>query len=73
MLYPSVNQLRDKVDSKYSLVILTAKRAREIIDGSPKLIDTDIEKPVSIAAIEIAEGLVKYKREEKNNSINGGV
>lgn len=73
MLYPSVNQLKDKVDSKYSLVIITAKRAREIIDGKPKLIETDIEKPVSIAAKEIAEGLIKYKREEKYNEIDSGV
>lgn len=73
MLYPSVNQLKDKVDSKYSLVILTAKRAREIIDGNPKLIKIDIEKPVAIAVKEIAEGLIKYKREEEYNNIDSGV
>ncbi len=65
MLYPSISQLKDKVDSKYSLVIITAKRAREIIDGNPKLIETEIEKPVSIAAHEIADGLIHYQREDK--------
>ncbi|MCG8484375.1 MAG: DNA-directed RNA polymerase subunit omega, partial [Clostridia bacterium] len=60
MLYPSINKLSEKVDSKYSLVIMTAKRARQIIDGQPKLTDTDKEKPVSIATDEIAEGLIDY-------------
>jgi DNA-directed RNA polymerase subunit omega len=46
-------------------VIITAKRAREIIDGKPKLIETEIEKPVSVAAHEIADGLIHYEREDK--------
>ena len=37
LLYPSINKLRDKTDSRYSLVILTAKRARDLIDGKPAL------------------------------------
>ena len=37
MLYPSVNEIRTKADSRYTLVILAAKRAREIIDGVPKI------------------------------------
>ena len=64
MLYPSINEIRKKADSRYTLVILAAKRARDIIDGKPILTDTDIEKPVSIAAHEIAEDLITYKREE---------
>lgn len=65
MLYPSINELKDKVDSKYSLVIIAAKRAREIIDGQPKLTNSEIEKPVSVAAYEISEGLIDYLREDK--------
>ncbi len=63
MLYPSINLIRQKADSRYTLVILAAKRARDIIDGKPKLTEADIEKPVSIAANEIAEDLITYKRE----------
>lgn len=33
MLYPSINEIRKKVDSRYTLVILAAKRSRDIIDG----------------------------------------
>ena len=63
MLYPSINLIRQKADSRYTLVILAAKRARDIIDGKPKLTEVDIEKPVSISANEIAEDLITYRRE----------
>jgi DNA-directed RNA polymerase subunit omega len=61
MLYPSVNEIRTKADSRYTLVILAAKRAREVIDGIPKLTEKDVTKPVSIAANEIAEDLITYR------------
>ena len=63
MLYPSVNEIRTKADSRYTLVILAAKRAREVIDGVPKLTEEDVTKPVSIAAIEIAEDLITYRED----------
>ena len=37
MLYPSINEIRKKVDSRYTLVIVHCKRSRDIIDGMPKL------------------------------------
>ena len=61
MLYPSINEIRKKVDSRYKLVILATKRSRDIIDGMPKLTEADVEKPVSIAANEIAEDLITYR------------
>ncbi len=78
MLYPSINEIRKKADSRYTLVILAAKRARDIIDGKPILTDedaadgkpiltdVDIDRPVSIAAHEIAEDLITYKRNEED-------
>ena len=33
MLYPSINEIKHKADSRYTLVILAAKRARDIVDG----------------------------------------
>ena len=63
MLYPSINEIRKKADSRYTLVILAAKRARDIIEGKPTLTEEDTERPVSIAAHEIAEDLITYKRE----------
>ena len=61
MLYPSVNEIRTKADSRYTLVILDAKRAREDIDGVRKLTEEEVSKPVSIAANEIAEDLITYR------------
>ena len=61
MLYPSINEIRKKVYRRYTLVILAAKRSRDIIDGMPKLTEADVEKPVSIAANEIAEDLITYR------------
>ena len=37
MLYPSVNKLREKVDSRYTLCMLEAKRATELIAKKPAL------------------------------------
>ena len=63
LLYPSINEIRKKADSRYTLVVLAAKRARDIIDGKPMLVeDGNVEKPVSIAAEEIAEDYITYKR-----------
>jgi len=45
----SVDKLIDMVDSRYSLVTIISKRARQIIDGSDILIRTPTNKPVGIA------------------------
>ena len=49
------------VTSRYSIVMATSKRARQIVDGSDMLIDTDDIKPVSIATTEVFEKKVTYK------------
>ena len=61
LLYPSVNALQQKTDSRYSLVILTAKRARDIVDGKRAITEEECERPVSQAAKEIAEDLITCK------------
>ncbi len=38
MIFPSIDKLLEKVDSKYSLVIAASKRARIIKEGDPLLI-----------------------------------
>mgnify|MGYP000087350134 CR=1 FL=1 len=64
MLYPSVNKLREKVDSRYTLCMLAAKRARDLIAKKPALTEVQSERPVSQAANEIAEDLITYRRVE---------
>ena len=61
MVKPTTAELLKKTDSKFRLVIATAKRARQIAEGQEKLTDVDEEAPVTIAANEIAEGKVKIE------------
>ena len=58
MIYPSADTIEDKVKSRYSLVILAAKRAKQIKEGAPVLIDTASTNPLTIAMEEIAAGMV---------------
>ncbi len=66
MLNPSFEHVLHKGDSRYTLVMLAAKRARQIVDGSEPLLDTDSKKAVTIAIEEIIEGKVKYKNPESD-------
>ena len=65
LLYPSINELQEKADSKYTLAILTAKRARDIVDGKPLLTEDECERPVSQAAKEIGKDLLTYSRPDE--------
>lgn len=63
MIDPSIIDLLAKVGDRYSLVTITARRARQLIEGSKPLIDIDSNKPVTIAINEINQNLVKYKED----------
>lgn len=58
MVKPTVKELLTKVDNRFELVVVTAKRARQIANGQEILTDVDEESPVTLAANEIAEGKV---------------
>ena len=58
MIYPSADTIEDRVGSRYSLVVLAAKRAKQIKEGSPVLIETASTNPLTIALEEIAAGKV---------------
>lgn len=58
MVKPTTAELLKKTDSKFRLVIATAKRARQIAEGSEKLTDVEDEAPVTVAANEIGEDKV---------------
>ena len=56
---PTVAELLDKVgDNRYSLVIMTAKRARQLANGDPVKTKAKDRSFVTLAADEIAEGKV---------------
>ena len=77
MIEPKIDDLLAQVDSKYTLVILAARRAREINsyynqlgegrgEYVPPLVETGglTNKPLSIALQEIAEGDIQAERTE---------
>ena len=75
MLHPSYSDLINVVNSevepgeepiiqsRYSIVIATAKRSRQIIAGEEAMVDTPSHKPLSIAVEELDEGKVKIVSE----------
>ena len=64
MIYPPINELLKTVDCRYTLVVETAKRARQLGSGDPQLTEEQFIKPVSIAIQEIYEGKVTCERRE---------
>jgi len=58
LIYPSADIIEKRVGSRYSLVVLAAKRAKQIKEGAPILIDTESTNPLTIALEEIAAGKV---------------
>lgn len=78
MLHPSYTDLMDIVnkevekgedpiiDSRYSIVLATAKRARQIIEGAEPKIDANYPKPLSIAVQELYESKIKILGEDDN-------
>ena len=47
------------VNSRYSIVLATAKRARQIIDGKDPMSMPKVDKPLSIAVEELNQGKIK--------------
>ncbi len=55
------------VNSRYSIVMATAKRARQIIAGSEPMATANCDKPFSIAVEELYEGKVQVFGAEDEN------
>ena len=52
------------VNSRYSIVMATAKRARQIISGDEALVDGKGKKPLSVAVEELNQGEIKILNDE---------
>lgn len=77
MIHPSYTDLMEVVNSdvepgeqpvvqsRYSIVLATAKRARQIIAGEEPLVKSDGQKPLSAAVEELYEGKVKIVGDEE--------
>lgn len=62
MADPSINKLLEVVDSRYTLVVLAAKRARQLLSGDAPKVVAKSSKDVTIALEEISEGDILYRR-----------
>lgn len=51
------------VNSRYSIVLATAKRARQLIAGEEAYVDSRGKKPLSIAVEEVSRGFVTIEPE----------
>ncbi len=71
MIHPRIDELLDNVDSRYALVIVAAKRARQInnyhhqlgegtFDEFPPLVESRSKNYLTMALEETAEGKIKY-------------
>jgi len=59
------------VNSRYSIVIATARRARQIIDGAVPLVDVAYPKPLSIAVEELYRSRVKIVGDDDKENKDG--
>ena len=68
---PSVLDLLEHADSRYTLVVEASKRGRQIVGGSQPLIDNTGMKPLKTAVEEINRGMIAYDRpaEEESNAL----
>jgi DNA-directed RNA polymerase subunit omega len=79
MIHPSYTELMNVINkdvepgeqpaiqSRYSLVIATSKRARQIIDGSQPYVNGEGKKPLSVAIEELYKGKVKIVGDVADN------
>lgn len=56
MLYPPMSKLLENINSRYLLVNVVAKRARQIAIEADERNETLTEKPVTLAIREVANG-----------------
>ena len=70
MTNPTILQLLEKADCRYTLVVEVSKRARQLVDCIPPLIDAKDKENmlVSIAIDEVNRGLISYERTTENDA-----
>ena len=63
MIYPSIDKILNIIDSKYILVHVVSKRAREMIETDhTQMKEYKSEKPIGRALEEVYEGLIHIEK-----------
>lgn len=65
MLRPTNEELQSRIDNPFVVVIIAAKRAKQLSSGHPKLVDANSSDIIKIALEEIAKGKIKCRKEGK--------
>ena len=77
MLHPSYSDLMNVVNSeveqgeapvvnsRYSIVMATSRRARQIVAGNEAFVSTKSNKPLSVAVEELNQGKIKILNDEE--------
>jgi DNA-directed RNA polymerase subunit omega len=71
MAFPSLEDALNKVSNRYLLVVLSAKRARQLNRGAATRVDSKHKKPTSSALEEIAASKVEYRVKEEGETAKG--
>ena len=71
MAFPSLGKSLDKVSNRYLLVVLAAKRARQLNRGAAAQVESKHKKPTSVALEEIAQAKVGYRVKEDGEAAKG--
>lgn len=67
MLYPSIDKLVEKTDSKYLLVVAASRRARTLRDGSKSQIrQPRSHKNVGVALEEMHQDFIRIEKNPKD-------
>jgi DNA-directed RNA polymerase subunit omega len=68
MAFPSLEKALTAVSNRYLLVVLSAKRARQINRGSPPRVESRYKKPTSVALEEISQAKVEYRLKDEGET-----
>jgi DNA-directed RNA polymerase subunit omega len=68
MAFPSLEKALTAVSNRYLLVVLSAKRARQINRGSAARVETRYKKPTSVALEEISQAKVEYRLKDEGET-----
>ena len=73
MSHVPIEDTFDKIDSKYRLVIIAAKRSRQLNHGAAPLFHPKSYKPTYIALEEIAAAKIEYQVKPREEEAKAGV
>lgn len=65
MPFPSLEKCLEKISNRYLLVVLSAKRARQLNRGAAPQVDSKRKKCSSVALEEVAEAKIGYRLKDE--------